>query len=244
MKHFVFRKSGLAAGAAAVWLVVSLVSLSGALAQAPAVSVGSLNTGVGALGKVELRALDIPAPGLGAWTIDVRYDPSVVTVVACTAQQGGVCNRSYAEDTVRVAGTSVYGLPGDTVLASIGLACQRVGESDLTVSLDVLVDANPGDLRPIDAAPAHGRVTCTDEPEPTATPTKEPGATPPGSEPKLPGDADCDRTVNAIDAALVLQYDAGLIDSLPCPDDADVDHDDSVNAIDAALILQKDAGLI
>jgi hypothetical protein len=50
--------------------------------------------------------------------------------------------------------------------------------------------------------------------------------------------------VNSIDAALVLQYSAGLVVSLRCQDQADANGDRSVNAIDAALILQYVAGLI
>ena len=56
--------------------------------------------------------------------------------------------------------------------------------------------------------------------------------------------ADCSATIDAIDAALVLQFVAGLIGSLPCQDAADVNADGIVNAIDAALVLQFVAGLI
>jgi murein DD-endopeptidase MepM/ murein hydrolase activator NlpD len=58
-----------------------------------------------------------------------------------------------------------------------------------------------------------------------------------------PGDGNCDRAVNSIDAALILQFDAGLIDPLPCLDSADTNRDGAVNPIDAALILQLEAGL-
>ena len=70
---------------------------------------------------------------------------------------------------------------------------------------------------------------------------------------KIPaGDADCNGSVDSIDAALVLQYDAGLLSAAPgaaaavlsCPRAADVNHDRSVNSIDAALILQYVAGLL
>lgn len=60
----------------------------------------------------------------------------------------------------------------------------------------------------------------------------------------LTGDATCDGRVNSIDAALVLQFGAGLIESLPCQANADTNGDTFVNSIDAALILQYDAGLI
>lgn len=58
------------------------------------------------------------------------------------------------------------------------------------------------------------------------------------------GDANCDETVNSIDAAYVLQYGAGLVSTVPCQDDADANEDGIINAIDAALILQYTAGLI
>ena len=60
----------------------------------------------------------------------------------------------------------------------------------------------------------------------------------------LLGDADCGSTVDAIDAALVLQLNAGLIEMLPCQSSADVNKDGTVNAVDASLILQRLAGLI
>lgn len=58
------------------------------------------------------------------------------------------------------------------------------------------------------------------------------------------GDANCDGTVNAIDAAFMLQFGAGLITALPCPAAADVNRDGSINSIDVALVLQYIAGLI
>ena len=58
------------------------------------------------------------------------------------------------------------------------------------------------------------------------------------------GDVNCSGQSNSIDAALVLQRTAGLVDSLACEDAGDVNGDDLLNAVDAALMLQKDAGLI
>ena len=62
--------------------------------------------------------------------------------------------------------------------------------------------------------------------------------------PRLTGDASCDGIVTAVDAALILQFRAGLIVSVPCPDDADADKDSDIDSIDAALILQFTAGLL
>jgi hypothetical protein len=70
------------------------------------------------------------------------------------------------------------------------------------------------------------------------------------------GDVNCDVAADAIDAALVLQQNAGLFGpyftdegvfvsySLACQQNADVNGDRQVNSIDALLILQYDAGLL
>ena len=58
------------------------------------------------------------------------------------------------------------------------------------------------------------------------------------------GDANCDGAVNSIDAALILQFGAGLLDSLPCEGGGDVNGDGEVTSIDAALVLQFTAGLL
>jgi hypothetical protein len=62
--------------------------------------------------------------------------------------------------------------------------------------------------------------------------------------PPPPGDATCDAVANSIDALVIEQRDAGLLDSLPCAKAADANHDSAVDALDAALILQFVAGLI
>ncbi|MEX2158439.1 MAG: dockerin type I repeat-containing protein [Dehalococcoidia bacterium] len=58
------------------------------------------------------------------------------------------------------------------------------------------------------------------------------------------GDVSCDGSVDSRDASLILQYDAGLLGSLPCAQAADVDGSGSANAIDAIFVLQLEAGLI
>lgn len=80
-----------------------------------------------------------------------------------------------------------------------------------------------------------------EDPAPTATPQATETPLPPN---ELPGDVNCDSSVNAIDAALILQFGAGLVGALACQQDADVNGDGTINAVDAALILQFTAGLI
>lgn len=90
-------------------------------------------------------------------------------------------------------------------------------------------------------------------PMPTATPcptAKVPdtyhasgcGTPTPTPRPHALGDVNCDSRVNAIDAALILQYHARLIGSLRCADSADVNNDGAINSIDASLLLQYVAG--
>ncbi len=58
------------------------------------------------------------------------------------------------------------------------------------------------------------------------------------------GDVNCDARVTSVDAALILQAEAGLLASLPCPEYADLNMSQSSDSLDAALILQTTAGLI
>ena len=99
----------------------------------------------------------------------------------------------------------------------------------------------PGDTNGVSDVFAWGKLLSppvTPLPTATATPTATP--TPPAE----PGDVNCDGLVNSIDAALVLQFGADLLDALACLQAADVSGEGVVNAIDAALILQFVAGLL
>ncbi len=80
----------------------------------------------------------------------------------------------------------------------------------------------------------------TETPVPTNTAVPAPTSTPAG----LLGDVNSDGRIDAIDAALVLQFSAGLLPALPSQDQADVNGNGMVDAIDAALILQFTAGLL
>lgn len=85
---------------------------------------------------------------------------------------------------------------------------------------------------PVPTLPA----TCTPTRTVTPTPTRTPVA--------ARGDADCNGRVNAVDAALVLQLEAALIASLPCPAAADVNGDGRVDSRDAFHMIQYVAGLV
>ncbi len=202
---------------------LSLMASPKAAAEDATVGVSTVTTGLGQQALVHVEALQITAPGLGAWTIDIAYDPDVITPVGCSAALGGICNAAFSANTVRIIGVSAQGVAGDVELGEIVFECRQAGESALTLEPAVFADATPG------------------APQPIAGP--EPTGEPPASEPdKLPGDADCNGEIESIDAVYVLQYGASLIDLVPCPDNADMNGDGAINALDAVLILQRVAG--
>ncbi len=83
-------------------------------------------------------------------------------------------------------------------------------------------------------------------PTPTATPTATPSPTPTPTPTPIgpPGDVNCDRIVTVLDAVLVLQFTAALLQELPCEAGADANGDGSVDANDAVFILWMQAGLV
>ena len=62
--------------------------------------------------------------------------------------------------------------------------------------------------------------------------------------PKVCGDVNEDGVANSVDASLVLQFKAGMIDSLPNESSGDVNGDGALTSVDAAILLQFTAGLI
>lgn len=198
------RHKGLGLGLKAVAVVVfalgaGFLASPQVSAQDEAISIDRVTVTLGGQGSVDLEALNITWPGLGAWMIDIQYDPAVVTPVTCIPAHGGVCNPGFAAGTVRVIGATATGLQGDNKLAGITFRCETAGSSALALSVDELADATPGGPQQVDATLQNGSVTCTVPAAPTL------------------GDVNCDGVVNTVDAALILQFDAGLLTSLTCP---------------------------
>lgn len=216
--------AALVAVAGLTWGLASTASAG----AGPAVLISSEEGGLDSEVKVDLVALDFDEPGLGAWTVDVHYNPEIVTLLDCDAEHGGICNKEFADNAARVAGVSAAGLVGDSYLASLTFACKKEGSSDLLLSIDVLADGTLGDPQEVDADLLHGEITCSEKKH----------------EEEKPGDADCDGELSAVDATLILQQSAELLDEVPCPDGADQNGDGQVNAVDAAIVLQEVAGLI
>ena len=157
-------------------LIGSLSPLGGGLVSPGLpvlVSISSLVMDVGDQADVELEIHDVKDPGLGAWTIDVSYDPTVVNAKSCSAQHGGVCNPAFTENMVRITGASAGGLDGDTILGFITFTCKTSGISPLVISVSVLADATIGDPQDMDFILEHGEITCGGTPTPTDTPTPD-----------------------------------------------------------------------
>lgn len=170
-----------------------------------AVTIDSATMGVGTQADLDVNILNVGEPGLGAWSIDIFYDPAVVSAVSCAAEQGGVCNAAFAPNTVRFTGASAGGLLGTTKLAEIRFSCDTEGLSPLTLSIEVLADATIGAPQPLTASVQNGTVACG---------TTAPTATPPSG-----SDGACD--------AFDFQEDAqqALISDPSDPADLDPDND-------------------
>lgn len=102
----------------------------------------------GSTTTVQLVA-ETPPPQLGAWEIDIDYDPSVIQPTACSSHPTGpgasVCNPSFAPSTIRVVGADISG----TVVGTFNLAditFEAVGTanscSPLTISVGIFTDAS------------------------------------------------------------------------------------------------------
>jgi hypothetical protein len=160
-------------GASLVLVMAASFSSPRASAVTGTISVGAATVSVGGEGTVSLQALNMTAPGLGAWSMNVVYDPATVQLVAppsgCVAQSGSVCNPAFAANTIRVTGAAASGLIGNTTLATFTFHCGSVGTSALTVTVDTLADATPGTPHDIVAATTNGSVSCLTAP--TAQPT-------------------------------------------------------------------------
>jgi hypothetical protein len=165
----------LAAALVAVgaFLVVAQVSaaVSGTL------SISSPTIAPAGQGVADLRS-NVPAPGLGAWTVDITYDTTKVSVASCAPAQGGVCNPAFAANQVRITGASANGLIGDTslgtitfnMLAATTAACGA--PSPLTLTTNVFADATIGNPTDITlTSTANGTVTCGAAALPTIVPS-------------------------------------------------------------------------
>jgi hypothetical protein len=111
---------------------------------APNINAGPADAVAGGLRTVAL-IVEAPPEEVGAWTVDIHYDPAVLTPVSCNPHPGGggaVCNPAFSVIEVRVTGADITGVSGTFNLADITF--QAVGAlgacSLLGVEADILAD--------------------------------------------------------------------------------------------------------
>ena len=185
-------KLGLLAATAVLALAGGMLMVAQVSAQGPTLSVGDAEAAPGADATVDVVA-NVP-DGLGAWTVDITYDPDVVTASDCEGESGSVCNPDFEDsgDTVRVTGASATGLDEESVLATITFTCADAeGDSDLTVAISVFADATIGDPQDIsgDTEVSNGSVSCAEPTVEPAAPTATTGLPPTGFGPTNDSDS-------------------------------------------------------
>jgi hypothetical protein len=148
-------------GAFAALAVALLIAVPAGGASTTTVRVSSAEGLSGDEVTVRLEAEGLPDPGLGAFTINVTYDPNVASPVACQKDPAGIldtllCDTAFSGDAIRVGGfRTSSGATGTVALAEITF--RLVGQTDACGSLDPAVeefadtDAQP--IAPLDLAP-------------------------------------------------------------------------------------------
>jgi Cohesin domain len=198
---------------------------------APGVRVGSAAIAPGGNGTISVKALGIPSPGLGAFIIDVSYDPNVAQPASCQADPdgqfpsplaGALCNVAYAPNVVRCVGYSAYGVTGDIALCDVTFAATGLGgETALALTVNVAEMANES-ADPIDASVENGVIAVG-----------------------WRGDIDHDGDSTMLDAMLTAQYSLHLIgDDQVNVGAADVNCSGGASMLDAMLTAQKALHLI
>ncbi len=163
--------------ALAGWLAVT------GLARADVSSLGIGSATVEPGDEVTLNVSAVATdPGVGAYTVDVVYDGSLVDATACTSAAGVCSIDTVGINTVRLTGGFAAGSSGDVGLGSITFSAGATeGTAALTVSIVTLADPEGADIlvSPTDGSIAIVAPAATPTSEPTAEPTPTPGGLPP-----------------------------------------------------------------
>lgn len=97
----------------------------------------------------DLEAADVTDPeGVGSFTVEVSYDPAVVSVSATGTSTFDVSTSRPSPGVLRIVGyTGEYPGPGgDVRLAALQVTGEAVGTSALDVTVETLTDADGDDL--------------------------------------------------------------------------------------------------
>ena len=108
------------------------------------IAIGSASAAPSQQVNVSLEAQAVPSPGVGAFVVDVGYDPAVVEAAGCQAAPGFVCNVAYTAASVRCGGFDPFGRTDSVSLCTIAFrALGQLGRCGaLTVAVAELVDVN------------------------------------------------------------------------------------------------------
>jgi hypothetical protein len=179
--------------------------------------------------SIEVR--NLAPPGLGAWVIQNTYDPSRASVSECEPNSGlaMVCDPNYERDTILLSGASSAGILGDVTLATIAFKC-TVGSSTTLVLEAPLFDEAADAPQSLTPQIGSGRLTCLsgicgDPDNSNAVDSVDAlfiswhvaalvnlNSLLQANLANVNGNG----AINALDAALILQLEAGLLHSLAC----------------------------
>ena len=187
--------------------------------------------GFGAFGQVGDGDLDINDRTTPVDVCQVYDTESQQCAESLSGAIAVAAGQRYTCAVTEAGGVKCWGANGTGVLG-IGVFGGDVNPLPLDV---VGLDPKPPPTETATITP-----TATPTPSPTATPTPSPTPTPE----VLLGDVNCDGTLTSVDALLILQRVARLLQTLPCLEDGDIDEDGAITALDAVLILQHSAGLL
>ena len=175
------------------------------------------------------------APGIGALTLDVSFDPAVITPTGCGRDPDSlfdtvVCNKQYATGVVRLTFLSINGVSGSHPLANLKFTGNGAAGATTPVTVTIATLTAPDGSGMPFVTTRNGSVTLG----------------------VRPGDVNCDDQVNSIDAMFILRYDVGKINaSNHCPPPpgylyqpaCDVNGDAQCNSVDALFIMQCEVGI-
>jgi len=231
-------------------IALALALLTAQIAHAESATVrispASQTVAAGQNAMVDIQVESITDPdGLGSYEFAFNFDPaqldfvsfvngtflgSTKRTVSCFLSEDrdgdGTPDPGYVRYACVTLGGSPPGPTGNGTLATVTFETLCAATTTLAYDRASLSDPLGATF---DLTTHEGTITAT------GTPCAPPVVT---------GDANCDGEVTAVDAALILQLNAGLIDSVECPEGADANGDGEITAVDAALVLQFVAGII
>ena len=186
--------------------------------------------------------LSAPAPGVGAFSFDLTYDPQRLTAISCASNYAGCSVDATAPNTITFAGFTADGITGENLqFGAVTFATGPTsGETQVTVTRVKLwnttgdsLTANVSSALVTLVVPEHiqGNINClgpvgVDDVTALLAALSgvafnhQPGCTPPGQtiDGVLWADLNCDRDVNAFDVLALLHYLSGAGGTGNCPD--------------------------